>query len=156
MDLYFLRHGDAEPASAATPDQARRLTDRGRRETEAVARALHRAGLRPDAIPTSPLSRARETGEILQRVFGISARAEERLTSGCGLGAIQALMSERSEQRLLFVGHEPDLSMIVGRLIGSARLHMKKSGFAHVQTERVEPGQGILVWLLTPQLFPAE
>jgi len=156
MDLYFLRHGDAEPASAATPDQARRLTDRGRRETEAVARALHRAGLRPEAILTSPLARARETGEILQRVFGISAHAEERLTSGCGLGAIQALTSERSEQRLLFVGHEPDLSMIVGGLIGSARVQMKKSGFAHVRTERVEPGQGVLVWLLTPQLFPAE
>jgi len=156
MDLYFLRHGDAEPASAATPDDARRLTERGRRETHAVAQALHRAGLRPEAILTSPLTRARETGEILQEVFGLSARADDRLNSGCRLGAIQALISERSEQRLLFVGHEPDLSMIVGHLIGSARVQMKKSGFAHVQTERVEPGQGVLVWLLTPQLFPAE
>ena len=156
MDLYFLRHGDAEPASAATPDEARRLTERGERETSAVAQALHRAGLRPEAILTSPLARARETGEILQDVFGVSARADERLGSGCGLGAIQALMSDRSEQRVLFVGHEPDLSMIVGRLIGSARVRMKTSGFAHVQTERVEPGQSILVWLLTPQLFPAE
>lgn len=156
MDLYFLRHGDAEPASAATPDQARRLTERGRRETQAVAEALHRAGVRPEAILTSPLTRARETGEILQRIFGISARAEERLTSGCGLGAIQALTSDRAEQRILFVGHEPDLSMIVGRLIGSARVRMRTSGFAHVQAERAEPGQGILVWLLTPQLFPTE
>jgi phosphohistidine phosphatase len=156
MDLYFLRHGDAEPASAATPDPARRLTERGRRETHAVAEALHRAGLRPEAILTSPLARARETGEILQEVFGVSARTDERLDSGCGLGAIQAVMSERSEQRVLFVGHEPDLSTIVGRLIGSARVQMRKSGSAHVQAERVEPGQGIRVWLHTPQLFPAE
>lgn len=156
MDLYFLRHGDAEPASAATPDEARRLTERGRRETHAVAEALHRAGLRPEAILTSPLARARETGEILQEVFGVSARADERLGSGCGLGAIQAIMSERAEQRVLFVGHEPDLSTIVGRLIGSARVQMKKSGFAHAQAERIEPGQGILVWLLTPQLLRAE
>jgi phosphohistidine phosphatase len=156
MDLYFLRHGDAGPASAATPDEARRLTGRGRREAEAVARALHRAGLRPEAILTSPLARARQTGEIVQEVFGITPRADDRLGSGCGLGAIQSIVSERSEQRVLFVGHEPDLSTIVGRLIGSARVQMKKSGFAHVQVERVEPGQGLLVWLLTPQLFPAE
>ena len=156
MDLYFLRHGDAEPASAATPDEARRLTGRGGRETEAVARALHRAGLRPEAILTSPLARARETGAVVQEVFGVSARADDRLDSGCGLGAIQSIMSERSEQRVLFVGHEPDLSTIVGRLIGSARVQMRKSGFAHVQVERVEPGRGLLVWLLTPQLFPAE
>ena len=62
MNLYFLRHGDAEPTSAGTSDEARRLTERGKRETAAVAQAARRAGLRPEVILTSPLRRARETG----------------------------------------------------------------------------------------------
>jgi len=153
MNLYFLRHGDAEPTSAGTSNEARRLTERGKRETAAVAQAARSAGLRPEVILTSPLRRARETGEVLQEVFGVVAHADERLGSGCHLGAIQDLVAARAQDHILLVGHEPDFSSIVGQLIGPARVRMRTSGLAYVQTERVEPGQGTLVWLLTPALF---
>ena len=156
MELYFFRHGDAEPASATLSDDARQLTDRGRRDTSAVAQVLHRAGLRPEAILTSPLVRARQTGEVLQDVFNLKARADERLRSGCALGAVRDLVSDNPHERLMLIGHEPDFSAIVGRLVGNARVQIKKSGFARVHCERVEPGQGVLVWLLTPDLFPAD
>ncbi len=153
MDLYFFRHGDAEPAAAGQPDEERRLTERGKRETLAAAQALRHAGLRPEAIVTSPLLRARETGEILQGAFGVRATADDRLRSGCRMAAIQGMLSNRPHQSILLVGHEPDFSTIVGRLIGDARVQMKKSGCARVQAQRIEPEQGTLVWLLTPDLF---
>ncbi len=155
MDLYFLRHGDAEPASAAGTDGARQLTDRGRRESRAIAQAAHRAGLRPEAIFTSPLTRARQTADILQEVFRLSPEVEESLRSGFALGHLQDLLSRHSHERILLVGHQPDLSTVVGQLIGDARLQMAQSGLAYVQTERIEPGCGVLVWLLTPKLFAA-
>ncbi|MDH4179938.1 MAG: histidine phosphatase family protein, partial [Armatimonadota bacterium] len=95
MELYFFRHGDAGPAAVGTPDEARRLTERGRRETDAVAQVLHRVGLAPEVILTSPLTRARETGQILARVFGLSPQADDRLRPGCRLGAIQDLASDQ-------------------------------------------------------------
>lgn len=154
MELYFFRHGDAE--SAASTDAARKLTERGRRESRAVAQALHRAGVRLEAILTSPLTRARQTGEILQEVFGVQAEAEQRLGSGCGLGAIQGLAAERAQEQVMFVGHEPDMSRIVGEFVGSARVRMSKSGCARVSCERAEPGAGMLIWLVSPEFVLPE
>lgn len=154
MELCFFRHGDAEAAAGA--DEARELTERGRRESRAVGEALRGAGVSPGAILTSPLTRARQTGEILKGVFGVRAEAEERLGSGCGLGAIQDLVAERAQEQVMFVGHEPDMSRIVGELIGSARVRMKKSGCARVSCESVEPGGGTLIWLVSPELLFSE
>jgi len=57
---------------------------------------------------------------------------------------------------VVFVGHEPDMSRIVGELIGNARVRMKKSGCARVSCERAEPGAGTLIWLVSPELLFSE
>ena len=153
MELYFFRHGEAEPASAGGTDEARELTARGRQESRSMAEALLRAGLRPEAIYTSPLVRARQTGEILGEVFGLSPQADERLRCGATFGDVQALASARGLARIMFVGHEPDLSTIVYQLTGGL-VKMRTSCCARVQADRVEPGLGILLWLLAPDVFP--
>jgi len=153
MELYFYRHGEAEPASAGGTDDARELTARGRQESRSMAEALLRAGVHPEAIYTSPLVRARQTGEILGEVFGLPPQADERLCCGATLGDIQALAAERDLTRILFVGHEPDLSTIVHHLTGG-RVKMRTSCCARVQADRMEPGLGILVWLLSPDALP--
>ena len=155
MELYFLRHGEAEPPAPGGTDDARQLTERGRQDARSVAQALHRAGVRPEVILTSPLTRARQTGEELEEVFGVSARVEERLRSGCTLGDIQDVLADRPEARFVLIGHEPDVSRMVGRLIGDARVKMQTSCVARVEAEQVEPGGGMLIWLLSPQVAGA-
>jgi len=153
MELYFFRHGEATPASVGGTDEARELTARGRQESRSMAEALLRAGLRPEAIYTSPLVRARQTGEILGEVFGLPPQADERLRCGAASGDVQALAAERGLARIIFVGHEPDLSTIVRQLTGG-QVKMRTSSCARVDADRVEPGLGILVWLLAPDVFP--
>ena len=153
MDLYFFRHGEAEPASADATDDARELTATGKQESRAMADALARASLRPEAIYTSPLIRARQTGEILGQVLGPPPQPDERLRCGATLGAIQALAADRDLARIMFVGHEPDLSTIVHQLTGG-RVKMRTSCCARVDADRLEPGLGILLWLLAPDVFP--
>ncbi|MCJ7751231.1 MAG: phosphohistidine phosphatase SixA [Armatimonadetes bacterium] len=153
MELYFFRHGEAEPASAGGTDDARELTARGRQESRSMAEALLRAGLRPEAIYTSPLVRARQTGQILGEVFGLSPQADERLRCGATFGDVQALAAARGLARIMFVGHEPDLSTIGHQLTGG-RVKMRTSCCARVEADRMEPGLGILVWLLAPDAFP--
>lgn len=65
--LYLLRHGQSEgnrrriyQGQADFP-----LTPRGRRQAQALAARWQREALRLDAILSSPLSRARETAEII-------------------------------------------------------------------------------------------
>ncbi len=152
MELYFFRHGDAEPASATVRDEERQLTERGRQETLAVGLALRQAGLQPEAILTSPLRRARQTAEILQEAFVIPAQVEPRLAPGCSLGDVQLLLSHHSRGRMMLVGHEPDFGHIVSQLIGGGQVTMAKSGVARVDCERVEPRAGVLVWLVGPEV----
>ena len=156
MELYFLRHGEAESLALGSTDDARQLTERGRQDARSVGQTLRRAGARPEVILTSPLTRARQTGEALAEVFGVSARVEDRLRSGCTLGDIQEVLADLPEARFVLVGHEPDMSRMVGRMIGNARVKMQTSCVARVEAEQVEPGAGVLIWLLSPQVAGVE
>jgi phosphohistidine phosphatase len=156
MRLYFLRHGIAEERSPSGSDFDRRLTDEGIREMETVAQGLHKLGLRFDAILTSPLVRARQTAAIVARELNVEdvLREERGLASGAGLGDLQdVLESQPSKAHVLLVGHEPDFSGFVSRLIGGGRVKMKKAGLACVETAAIEPGAGELRWLLNPDHF---
>jgi len=152
VELYVMRHGEAEPASAGGTDAERQLSPQGKADVEAVARTLARAGVKPQAIFTSPLIRARQTGEIVSRVLGIAAEAAEALAPGCRLGAVQSLMEGGGLERVLLVGHEPDCSTIVRALIGGGQVRMKTSAVAGVEGESLAPAEGRLRWLLTPEL----
>jgi phosphohistidine phosphatase len=147
MELYFLRHGEADPAPATGSDAGRELTDRGRRDVKAMAELAQRAGILPEAIYTSPLLRAQQSSEILGDVFGVVATAADQLASGPSLGDLQDLASESGRQRILFVGHEPHLSSLVGTLTGG-RVKMRTASLAHVHADLLEPKQGTLMCLL--------
>jgi phosphohistidine phosphatase len=155
MEFHFVRHGDADPPEGGRSDEERHLTQRGKSETLSLARALYRAGARPEAILTSPLVRARETGQILEGVFGCQTQVAPGLGPGCTLGHLQSAVPPGVSGSLLLVGHEPDFSRIIGQLVGGARVELKKSGAARVDAERLEPGAGVLVWLLSPRLLSA-
>ena len=155
MELFLCRHGQAEPAGATATDEERQLTETGRDETRLVAGALQRAGLSFDQLFSSPLTRARQTAEILGEILGVSAEVTERLCPGRRLGDVQRLLADRHGGRFLLVGHEPDFGRIASQLIGGGRIRMATSGIACVQTDRVEPGAGRLIWLVTPEVLPS-
>jgi phosphohistidine phosphatase len=151
MELLLIRHGEAEPPQAAADDEKRELTEDGRQDVRSMAEVLLRAELRPEAIFTSPLVRARQTGDVLAQVLGVEARPDDRLRPGATLGGVQAVVNEGRVSRVLLVGHEPDLSTIVRELTGG-RVKMRTSGVARVAADRIEPGAGVLLSLLSPDL----
>jgi broad specificity phosphatase PhoE len=77
--ILFVRHGET-PANRARLALGRadpELTDHGRQQVEAVAKAL--ADEPVVAVRTSPLQRAVQTGEAIARHHGIEAQVDERL-----------------------------------------------------------------------------
>src|SRR5438132_13279421 len=64
MDLYFLRHGQADWPDWEKSDDERPLTKRGKKEMREVAAFLKRVKAQSDLIVTSPLPRASQTGRI--------------------------------------------------------------------------------------------
>lgn len=74
MELVLVRH--AEPVRVTDSDGPANppLTERGRRQAEAVARWLAAEG--PDALYASTQRRALETADALGRITGLEVRAE--------------------------------------------------------------------------------
>ena len=69
--FYFVRHGESEGNAARifTGQTDSPLTERGRRQAEAVATELAR--VKVDRIVSSDLSRTRDTAEAIAKPHGI-------------------------------------------------------------------------------------
>ena len=156
MIVYFLRHGPAgSRAEWDGPDRLRPLTDDGRRTVARAADVLSRAGVVVNAIVTSPLTRARETAEIVAPALCIEDPRlidDERLAHGFDRGALADIIAEHPEARaVMVVGHEPEFSGTIGEVTGGAVV-MKKAGVARVDLDPVTM-RGELVWLLAPRIL---
>lgn len=155
MILYFLRHGKAgHPRPVA--DEERGLTEDGVAALQAAAPLWRRLNLRPDVVISSPLRRAAETAELFVAGIGRgSVTLDPRLAPGASWRDLgQAMAAFPDARRVMFVGHEPDLSSVVVDLTGAASVRMRKGGLACVEFAGTpEPGTGELAWLLDPDLY---
>ena len=156
MHLFFLRHGKAEDWHPGITDADRCLTPEGIAEMRREATALAALNLRLDLIYTSPYPRALETARIVAEAISLSPDqfhiVPEMQAGGFRMGLLQRLTAKLpASARVLFVGHEPDLSTTAGQLIGGAQIELKKGGLIYIELIRPQPGDGILRWLLSPR-----
>jgi phosphohistidine phosphatase len=114
MRLYLVRHAEA---ASGTPDELRPLTDAGRGQARALGKCLRDSGIRPDAILTSPLLRARETGILLGRALGVAADVDERIAPGATRATVADAVAGRGDT-VIVVCHQPDCSRIAAALTG--------------------------------------
>lgn len=156
MILYFLRHGKAGQPRAHD-DDARELTSRGVAALRAAARLWRRLSLEPDVVISSPLPRALQTAELF--VEGVALPnpplVDDRLRPGASWSDLAAAAAEHPDaQRVMFVGHEPDLSSAVEALTGAYSIRLRKGGLAAVEFQGApEPRSGELAWLVDPDLY---
>ena len=155
MQLLFLRHGIAEPRETWRGGDAERpLTAQGRKAMTRAAATFVELGVSPDLIVTSPLVRARQTGEIAAAGLAMVDRLvrDTRLAPGFDTEALRDILREHGEcDVVMLVGHEPDFSSVIARLIGGGRVVCKKGGLARVDVFEATAGGGELVWLLPPK-----
>jgi phosphohistidine phosphatase len=114
VQLYLVRHAEAADGE---PDELRPLTAEGRRAARELGERLAAVGVRPDAVLTSPLLRARQTGAELARAAGIEPEPDERLAPGATADDVKAAAAGRGEN-VVVVGHQPDCGRIAAALTG--------------------------------------
>src|SRR3954468_888368 len=114
VQLVIVRHAEA---ASGEPDELRPLTAEGREAARALGERLEREGIRPDAVLTSPLRRAREPAQELARPAGLEPEPDERLAPGATAEAVRAAAEGRGET-VVVVGHQPDCSQIAAALTG--------------------------------------
>jgi phosphohistidine phosphatase len=135
--IYLLRHGEAERGDG--DDAARRLTDKGERQSQAAGQALAALGAEIDACLTSPKVRADNTARLACQALGLEPEVAGELSGG-GFDSL-GLAAGRGD--VMLVGHEPDFSNEIARLSG-ARAKLRKGGLAILDG-------GILLALLRPE-----
>ncbi len=159
MNLLLLRHARAErPDPAVYPDDdLRPLTEAGVKRHRRVSKVFHAMGIRPDRIITSPRLRARQTAEITAAVLGL----EERLVQNVVLGAeyslhavLEMLAICDPKEMVMLVGHEPDLGVLAGQLLGpnaGPTVRFRKGALLGLSFPGIpQPGSGVLAFFYRP------
>jgi len=149
MQLYFLRHGEADWPGWTKPDDERPLTDFGKKEARQVGKFLNRLKVKPDLIVTSPLPRALQTAEAAAEELKTKLRQDEALEPGFGISELGKVLKRHRSKVLMLVGHEPDFSSVISALTGGF-IKMSKAGVALIDIDP-ETEKGRLLWLFPPK-----
>ena len=160
MNLFLLRHAIAVPHGypGIDRDGDRPLTPKGEKKMRQIAEGLVALGVTLDLILSSPLVRARQTAEILAKVYN----EEEKLkySDHLAVGGDPRMLINDVNQRfgavdnVVLVGHEPSLSELVSVLLSGdpgLPFTMKKGGVCKLAVDKLIYGRcATFEWLLTP------
>jgi phosphohistidine phosphatase len=159
MRLLVVRHAIAEEREeferTGRDDRLRPLTDEGRKKMRRIARGLRRLVPEIDLLATSPLTRATQTGAVLDAVYGDLPTVEiEELDPDARPEDFVAWLRARQDSVVAVVGHEPSLSLIVSWLLARATrplITLRKGGACLLELgDKPAAGAGTLIWALTP------
>ena len=128
MELYLLRHGFAVERGTRgfEDDFTRPLTTKGRRQLRTTAAAMKKLGRNFDLILSSPLVRAKQTAEIVAAELKLKKRL--KYSNALAPGGVAAVLLRQlgrvkpAPEKILLVGHEPDLSRLISVLVTGSQL----------------------------------
>jgi phosphohistidine phosphatase len=157
MELFLMRHAEAEPREHYGADEQRPLTDAGRATQRRVAQALSPLLLPLGHLLSSPILRARQTADIVAEALPFTGQIEETsvLGSECTVGAILHLLQGYPPHvRILGVGHEPHMSQISAVFLdgeGHSTIAFQPGSVIGLTFQgRPMPGRGTLRCFLRP------
>lgn len=162
MQLLVVRHAAAEDkdafAASGRDDALRPLTADGVRKMRRGAHGLKELIPTIDLLVTSPLTRARETAEIVRREYEIDrVETADVLEPGLEPRDVAAWLAQYRDGVVGVVGHEPQLGRLVTYLVSGIDrpgVELKKGGACLLEFES-EPhaAGGTLVWAIPPGAF---
>jgi phosphohistidine phosphatase len=156
MIIYFVRHASAgEHKADPKKDAARGLDEDGIRQCGLMGRALAAVGAQVDYVISSPLKRASQTASLIGNEIGHEGKLkfEHSLRPEATFDEFREMLESYSAaEAILLVGHEPNFSEFLGRLIGgrtAANVEMKKAAAAKLEWNRKS---ATLSWCITPKV----
>lgn len=159
MEIYLVRHGEYVDKGSSTLeiDSQNRLSEQGIAKLQRQAQTLAKWNLAVDHIVTSPFVRARETAEILAAPFNAPVDEHAALTrTYFNLDGLRQILNDYAQaDRLMLVGHESDLSTVAAAVIGGGSMELARGGIIRIALGSIEPPQGKLLWLLSPEVMGA-
>lgn len=160
MKLLIIRHGRAEDRIAfarhGQNDDLRPLTDDGRKRLRRGLKGLKALVPQIDLLASSPLVRTKQTAEIIAEAYPEAAACEAiQLAPGALPETFaQWLRGHAGQEVVAVVGHEPDLSTLIGWLLTGREesfMQFKKGGACLLELrDEIGPATATLHWVMTP------
>ena len=157
LELYLVRHGIAADRGPEYPDDSKRpLTSKGIAALRREARALGVLDVTFDLLLASPLTRTRQTAEILSEHLPGKPQvllSDSLAPEGTPAAVIQEINRHARTGRLALVGHEPNIGELAAGLIGArASIPFKKGAICRIDFDVLPPaGLGRLMWFMPPR-----
>ena len=165
MKVLIIRHAPAEDrdvwAKTGASDDDRPLTPAGRDKMVKNAAGLHTVISDIRLLATSPLLRARQTGEIVAAEYGLSivSMTEALVPSQPLEQFIEWLAARPSGGVIAVVGHEPHLGVLATWLVSGVEqpgIELKKGAACLISFDAAPAaGGGRVRWLLQPSQLRA-
>jgi phosphohistidine phosphatase len=156
ISLYLLRHAHAgDPEKWHGSDDVRPLSEKGRLQAERLGLFLAEVGFSPDAILSSPKTRALETARLVATPLERPVVVRDELGEPLDLAGLNRLLEAVGNPgRPVLVGHDPDFSDLASELAGVPDLPIRKGALVRIDSEGpLREGGGLLRWLVPPDLL---
>lgn len=136
MNVYFIRHTEAENKTVNVNDSERELTSKGMEQMILAVNGWKKNISGFDKIISSPFRRAFQTAQIVKKILDIPDKiiTDRRLEPASNIDDIIQIAVEHEAENIAFVGHEPDISLHISALVSSsgATIDVKKGAIAKI------------------------
>jgi phosphohistidine phosphatase len=153
MLITCLRHATAQDHALPIADSERALIEKGENQARRVAEFCRKHDLMPSKLYCSPLLRAQQTAELLQShlpgcPLPIQAEWLALSTSTDQITAELAKLDSLGCKDVWLVGHEPDLSALICRLLlaPDGGILIKKASLSCIEVDISGRTGGQLLW----------
>lgn len=158
MNIFLIRHADAEKASAKITDYDRQLTKEGNQKLKTAADGWKFLVPQFTHILSSPYLRAVQTAEIIKAVYNFTDEIiiDKRLAPGSQTEQLIELANQFLSHEMAFIGHEPDFSGHVSRFISNsnAKIDFKKGMIAKISfSGKPKLNKGTLEFLIPTKAY---
>lgn len=161
--IFLLRHAAAHQVEAYDHDKDRELTQEGVQDAHRLGQFLAATDQIPDCFVTSTAVRARQMTDALpaggQWKVEVPLRSTHALYQAEPADVLEEIQATNEEVRaVMVVGHEPTLSTVASRLLGSANISLSPCTCVRIdadpdQWREVQFGSGVLRWMIPPTVL---
>ena len=155
MNIYLIRHAEAESTSELKPHEERELTPRGIEILKASVEIWKHYFNEIDMILSSPLKRAMQTAEIIKEAFEVKIDVVEEISllNGGLTEDLLNLAGSLGMDELAMIGHQPDIEIHISIMLGADELNcwIPTSAIAKISFDgNPKIGKGKLEFLIPP------
>lgn len=136
-NLILIRHAKSSWDEASLGDLERRLNKRGKRDAPYMGKLLADKGLRPDAMLASPAKRALKTAKLIAEEIGYPKKRID-IRDGLYMQGAEAIVEliaglDDGLERVVLVGHNPELTELANRLAGAGIDNLPTCGLVSIE-----------------------